>query len=327
MAENIKPQNFTPITAAQLELIDKIVIIDQSAVIERKDKNMLISELLAYLQANLGFSSELTQDLNVIGVTVGNFEDGDVIPSGTSLEEVFTQMLTKVISPTYISPTVNFTGPQVTVEAGTNITPQYTSTFTTNDSGGLTSVDITREINAGGPVVISTGATSPFSYTDGIQIGDDIVEYRSVTDYATGPVKNNNLGDPDPTGQIVAGTIISLPKTYTGKRRTFWGTNNPVTSSNEIRSLGANALGHVNGSQFTINVPIGATSIEFAYPATLSDPTVNYVELFNADVTGDFTETAVNVEGANGFAAIAYKVFQYTPDNPFETAATYVVTI
>jgi hypothetical protein len=66
----------------------------------------------------------------------------------------------------------------------------------------------------------------------------------------------------------------------------------------------------------------------FAYPDTLRDvSTVKYVEVANSEVKDVFTKTSVNVEGANTYTAIGYKVYRYVPNAPFPNAATYVVTI
>jgi hypothetical protein len=66
----------------------------------------------------------------------------------------------------------------------------------------------------------------------------------------------------------------------------------------------------------------------FAYPGNLySVSSVKYVEGLNAEVKGIFTESSVEVEGANGFSPMAYRVYEYVPASPFSSAATYNVTI
>jgi hypothetical protein len=54
---------------------------------------------------------------------------------------------------------------------------------------------------------------------------------------------------------------------------------------------------------------------------------VKYVEWLNAEIKDVFIKTNVNVEWANGYTDIAYKVFIYTPVEPFPATATYLVTI
>ena len=108
----------------------------------------------------------------------------------------------------------------------------------------------------------------------------------------------------------------------------FYDVSKPITNSLEIRSLANKTLNPQNGTSFTINIPVGATSVIFCYPATLRAVTsVTYTELGNANVTDTFTETNVSVEGANGYIAIPYRCYVYTPSVPFSSSATYVVTI
>ena len=47
----------------------------------------------------------------------------------------------------------------------------------------------------------------------------------------------------------------------------------------------------------------------------------------NADVTSTFTQSSVNVEGAEGYTAVAYNVWVFEPAVPYENAATLKVTL
>ena len=105
------------------------------------------------------------------------------------------------------------------------------------------------------------------------------------------------------------------------------GSTTPTTSAN-VRTLANSYLNPVNGYSLTLNIASGTTRIVIAYPATLEDvSSIKYVELGNAEVKDTFVETLVNVEGANSFTAISYKVFTYLPSVPFGANATYNVTI
>ena len=65
-----------------------------------------------------------------------------------------------------------------------------------------------------------------------------------------------------------------------------------------------------------------------AYPATLRDVTsILDVNGLNAEIKSGFTKTEVQVEGANGFDAIAYKVYTMDYAKANDTANTYKVTI
>ena len=47
----------------------------------------------------------------------------------------------------------------------------------------------------------------------------------------------------------------------------------------------------------------------------------------NADVTSTFVQSSVNVEGAEGYTAVAYNVWVFEPAVPYENAATLKVTL
>ena len=96
-----------------------------------------------------------------------------------------------------------------------------------------------------------------------------------------------------------------------------------------MRALAGSTLNPSNGTSFTINIPSGATSVSFAYPDTLRDvDSVIYVEGLNAEIKSAFgSPQSISVNGANGFAAIGYKVYTYTPASTYSQNVTYIVTI
>ena len=83
-----------------------------------------------------------------------------------------------------------------------------------------------------------------------------------------------------------------------------------------------------NGNTFSINIPVNATRVIFAYPSTLRDVTsVKDVNGMNAEIKSAFTQSTVLVEGANGYTAISYKVYTTDYGEPNNKANTYTVTI
>lgn len=78
----------------------------------------------------------------------------------------------------------------------------------------------------------------------------------------------------------------------------------------------------------TINVPAGAQRVVIACIAGKTGVTkvINETAM-NADVTGTFTQSSVNVEGAEGYTAVAYNVWVFEPAVPYENAATLKVTL
>lgn len=272
-------------------------------------------------------SGAVSADFMVYGVTQGVYTDGQVITAGTSLETIVKNMLQAVIPPTYVSPTLGLTGSgQLNVEAGTILTPLLTPAFNQQDGGA----PIQYVLRKDGLALVTNPTAQAFSDAE-FQLGDTAVSYQATNSYDAGPVKNNNQGNPSPTGQIAAGATVSNTVTYTGKRFLFYtadiGNNKPVTSD-DVRFLPSKVLGPTNGAIFTLNIPAGTKRVVFAYPESIRDVTsVKYVELGNGEVKDTFIKTVVNVEGNNAFAPVGYKIYSYVPAVPFGDAVTYVVTI
>jgi hypothetical protein len=265
--------------------------------------------------ALLTTSGVVTTDFQVYGVTQGAYSDGNTITAGTLLEDVVKNMLQTIIPPTYIMPSLSIVGSGIySLEAGTAITPVITPTWQQRDGGS----QIAYELRKGGiPVVTNPTAVI---YNDTAQtIGDTSISYQATQTFNQGPVKNDNQGNAYPVGQIAASIVISNTVTYIGRRNLFYGVNTSV-----IRTLANSILGPANGTTFTISIPAGTTSVVIAYPATLQDLTsVKYVELGNGEVKDTFVQSTELVAGAEGYAAVSYKVYTYIPAVPFGDAVTY----
>ncbi len=275
-----------------------------------------------------GGSSTVTADFTVLGVTQGMYKDGDTITAGTNLEDVVKNMLKNVIPPTYVSPTLSIAGSGASsIEAGSNITPTITPTWTANDGGVVTNYRLTKN----GTAVVNTALPEAF-VSEAFQILDETIAFVATVNYDMGPIKKDNAGNDSPDGRIAAGSKTSNTVNYVGKRNLFHGsdlaTDVVPTISDEIRALTGKVLEPVAGTVFTINIPAGAKKVVFAYPETLRDvSTVKYVEGLNTEVKGIFGKTTIKVQGANGAAGINYKVYTYVPAAPFGANATYNVTI
>ncbi len=268
-----------------------------------------------------------TKAINVVGVNSGSYSDGNTIPSGTKIEDIIEKMLKKMIPPTYVAPTISLSGSSpFVVEAGAVNTITIVPTFIQNNAGNVTSCKVYKN----GNLVKTTSVIEPF-VDNNVGMTDSNIVYKVEVSYATGEVLKNNLGEDYPSGQIQAGTITSSNLTYTAYRKTFYGTNSSTdeVTSNEVRALSSTNSALSAGSSFTLNMPLGAKKVIFAYPATLRDvSSVQYVEGMNAEIKGIFgSPKTVTVYGANSYNAISYKVYTYTPAEAFSTPATYKITI
>ena len=113
------------------------------------DKLIYIDEDLSKHELGGGGDTETTQEHEVqlgTGGSIGGLETGDTIPVGTTLDELI-QMLTQVSVPaTYTQPGVTCrvsSGMSASsYEVGTEINTTIQGTFTQNDAGALTSIEI-----------------------------------------------------------------------------------------------------------------------------------------------------------------------------------------
>lgn len=279
-------------------------------------------------EGDAGGSATVSADFTVLGIDLGMYKHGDTITAGTNLEDVIKNMLKNIVPPTYVSPTLSISGSGASsLEAGSNITPRITPTWTGNDGGSVTNYRLTKN----GTAVVNTNLPEEF-VSEAFQIGDEIIAYSATATYDMGPIKKDTAGNDSPDGRIPAGSKTSNTVTYTGKRNLFHGTDSTTnivpTTSDEIRALIGKTLGPIEGTKFTINIPSGTQKVIFAYPETLRDvSSIKYLEGMNVEVKGIFGKSVIQVQGANGAVAINYKVYTYVPATPFGANATYNVTI
>lgn len=288
-------------------------------------------------------SAQLTDDITA-SQDVGAIEAGQVLTQGTTFQEFVEELLTSTFYPTFQSPSVNLTEDiSNTIEVGTvtNIT------LVANFDRGAINGDLvgnvwnanTKQNDRAGAATLYTIDGNNNGTNNTLVLSNYVIQEGSNSwsvdvDYAQGPQPldsdGNNYDSP-----LVAGSV-SDSVSVNGRRRLFFGTEQNATvptSSSEIRDLfnnnpSNNVLNPNNGTTFTINVPVGAEKVVFAYPANLSDvDEVIYVEGLGSDIKGSFNQTLINVEGVSGFSAISYKVYTFVPVSAFSQTATYNVTI
>lgn len=281
--------------------------------------------------------SENAYTLN--GTSLGALEDGATIPVGISLDELLNLITKKAVHPDYIAPVVSIAKAATgtaggSYEAGTAIQPDFVATYTKNDGGDMTNIEILKKVGAAAAISISNGTVSPFN-EDGAEfiLGDETIAYIAKATYAQGPVKQNNLGEDDPVGQILPGSKESAAITYKGFRKAFFGSGvgaAGIIDSGKVRALNGTLNAPVVNSSFTFTVPVGSQHIIFAYPANLRDVhEVLYVNLNDNSMAANFTKSEVNVADARGGAEgmMPYKVYVYETAGPTEAEMTFKITI
>lgn len=296
------------------------------------------SDELIYIDQNsskhpLGSSkSKIEHEVNLgDGQSVGGLNDGDTVPEGTTLDELIVMLTQRAQPVSYVQPGVTCrvsTGTTAgSYEVGTEINTTIQGVFIQNDAGALTSIEIKKN----GSSVLSSPTSPVTTEAQVFTLGEETVTFNAVATYADGPVKNNNLGQPDATGQIKAGSKTSSNVSFTGKRNLFYGTGVgavPELTSEVIRGLSGKQLSPSSGTVFNINIAVGQQYVIFAYPATLRDVNqVMYVETNDTGMAASFTKSNISVQGANGAAGADYKVYSYGMATPAQAPMTFKVTI
>ena len=239
-----------------------------------------------------------------------------------SLYELLLDAYSEDKNPTITKPSLSLSSTTAKAyEVGTKVSPTYSSTFNAGSyqygpATGITVSSYTASNNVTEETI--SQATGTFSE---YQVGDSGTYVITLTaDYTEGAIPKTALEAEYPAGKI------------SGYRNSFYGTTmdkSAETTSSFIRGLsGKSNRALANGNSFSITIPVNATRVIFAYPATLRDVTsVKDVNGLNAEIKSAFTRSTVSVEGANGYTAIDYKVYTTDYAQPNDKANTYTVPI
>lgn len=306
--------------------------INESDIVITSDTDEIVYIDETKTQKPLG-SSKSKQEWEVqlgAGGTVGGLKTGDEIPAGTTLDDLIKLLTQKSVPASYTQPGVTCrvsTGTAAgSYEVGTEINTTIQGTFTKNDAGELTTIEILKN----GSSILSQ-ATSPITSEAQIfTLGEETVSFTAKATYADGPVKNDNLGQPSPDGQIKAGSKTSSAVSFVGKRNLFYGTGvgaAPAMTSELVRGLANKKLGPANGTSFNLNVAAGQQYVVIAYPTTLRKITKCFYVEQNTDLAENFTEQTISVQGANGAAGADYRVLVYEMAVPAAAGMTLQVQI
>ena len=257
------------------------------------------------LKGEAGGDSELEHDI-VSNVSVGNTSAGTTFPQGMT----FTEYAEKVHVAT-LPPSVRITTPTATTkEIGEVITTLPISATITKNTYTLSKADFYD-----GNVLLNTITGIP----------------------ANGVVSMNyscNNNDTNMKIKVVAtdssGLTGNASVDIKFARGIFYGTSTTgdlYNTSALVRSLSKKELGKTSGYKFTVDISVGTKSVIIAIPSTMSLSAVNFRESMNMDVLSTFSISNVDVQGANGYIAIGYKVYQYVATSPFSQASHYDVTM
>jgi len=247
---------------------------------------------------------------------LGKYTQGQVIPAiGKTASQVLLDALTQTIPPTYVQPTVGVSSSPSpgTVEIGAALNITLSSSFNQNDAGAQASVSFSKN------------GTGLGGNTDNIASLIASVSYTATVSYGQGPVKNNNLGAPDPTGRINAGSRTSGSITFTPQARRYWGYSATATPTDaEIRAAlgGGSELSSAKAKgSFDIAISSGTHYVFFAYPATSGSLSSLSVGGFGS--LPAFTLITRSFTNVNGYAQ-SYNI--YVSQNTFATTVSNIIT-
>ena len=253
---------------------------------------------------------------------------------GKSVAEALTEIFSKRLQPTITSnPAVTLTfGQAKAYEVGTTVSPAYSASlsagsYTYGPATGITATSWEISDTAG-----NTADTASGSFADVVVTDNTNYKITAKANYGAGAVAFDNLGaTSSPEIKIAAGSATKTSGAITGYRNTFYGTvtEKAEVTSTIIRSLsGKSNKALTNGNSFTINIPVGAVRVIFAYPAILQDvSSVKDVNGLNAEIKSAFTKSSITVAGAGADTGIAYKVYVTDFAEPVAKSNSYTVKI
>lgn len=270
-----------------------------------------------YSAENVYFPDDLVATANIGVIKVGTTGQATVTAKGKNLIDVMKTIMIEKKNPSATAPSVTVSKPaKASYEVGTKITPEYSATlnpgkYTYGPATGITASSWEISDTAGNT---STEASGTFPE---IQVIDDF-NYRvtaKATYDASTAVPVTNTGEAYPSVQIPAGNKTGYSAYITGYRSFFYGSltsKDAAIDSALVRGLAFQSTeAAAAGTYFEVPVVDQAMRIVFAYPQSIDDSAliVKDDNGMDANITSSYTCYTVNVEGADGYTAIPYKVY------------------
>lgn len=253
----------------------------------------------------------------------------EVPASGVSVAGLIDDAYSKENNPTTTQPSasVRITAGSGTFEIGTKKNITYSASLNKGSYSygpsdtGVTATQYTATFDG----KTSNGQTGTFENI----VAEGTKTLSIAITYSDGVVPNTNKGNPYADGQIKAGSKTATAKdTLIGVRHMFYGalTEDTALTSSVIRGLNHEAA--AKKTITTFGAGSGAKKVVIACPASYNVTKVLMPSAMNADATASFVKQSatVNVEGAEGYTAVAYNVWVYQPAS-IDSTETYAVTI
>ena len=298
----------------------------------------------------------VSEDLTLAGnfSTVGNYNKGDTIAAGTSLQSILSSMLQQELYPTANDkPNASISASGGSGEVGSSYTLP-TATLTIDDVGsyeygdkatGITfaigDVTLSQGSNSkSNDAVMSKGSTLKLQATDTATLYTDSSKsytFKGTASYPAGKVPVTNLGNPYEAAKIPAGSVSITDKTVTfsGYRYAFAGGTTAATIDSVVaRSMNAKKSSKTSmdseSEALEFTAAAGATKVFFTYPATWTG--TPYFEMFglawgeNTDIVAKDNIQVADYRGSNEDGtlngATAYKLYCWELDTPLQAEST-----
>ena len=258
-----------------------------------------------------------TNDFVVNGVNnYLKWTNGDTVPAkGKTAVQLLQEGATQSVNPTYNSPTVSLSSSPTggNFEIGSTLNVTLNSSFTQNDAGAL--------INT----LYKKNGSNLAGNTDNINNFTSAVQYSVSITYGQGACKNDNLGQQNCTGRIVAGNLTSSSITFTPLPGRYWGYASSATPSDvDLKNAvgGGTELSNSKAkSSFSISIPGVSSYLFFAYPASLGS--LSSISVGGFESIGTFTLITRILVNASGYSQ-SYNI--YVSNNNFSTSVSGITT-
>lgn len=274
-----------------------------------------------YDAANLYFDSNILATVPFGKYTVPSSGSYEIDAAGKSLKQILIAALADEKTGTVTQPSVSVSLPQAkSYEVGSAVTLQFSVTFNAGKYPYDSSTGVAVESYSVSDTEGNTATTQSGSFS-AITVGDSTnYKITATVKHGAGSIPHTNIGNENAAGQIQEGSKTATSGSITGYRSFFYGLDDTDGEINSalIRSL-TNGGAYNGKKSLTLKAADkpGVKRFIIAYPANSSRSGISSVLLsstMNLEITSNYIQQAnVDVEGVNGYDAIPYKIFVYSP--------------
>lgn len=296
------------------------------------------------MDGNYSAANVFTAEDIQVTTAVGELAANTIVNAGTSFSDLLVKILSQSKNPVKTNPSITAfsvtnNGSGKDFEAGTSITPKWSTTFNAGSytyKSSASNQTISPETGTGvvaNSYVVTKDGTEIGSTKDGsgnaFVLGDNTVNFKVVANYSDGNYALTNLNKLPETEVRIAAGSAEKTATITSYRKMFaGGTTAAEIDSALIRSLSANAKASTSSFEFKANV--GDTKLVFAYPSSLTtkEPKFEYFTMAWESVGGFTKLGTVQVADARGGSEGLkdYTVYTYTPAAAYAAETKYRVS-